>query len=303
MERVPSFPRRPPTTAVPALQAGSIRSGPPGPTSPAVAAAVGRFQRHLFGEVPPAPIDPACTLAPFSPAATQSGPWDVPPCTEPAAGGPEDAAQGDAPDTPAAMSSGPVPVPVPMPRPIGGYGAVDAWPAEGDCVPDRVRSRDGAFDLPPTEAAAPPPEAIAPRTEPGPPPGRSAPTGDRHGDGGPPREREERGHRATAPAGTAPPAAPAPAWLQDTVQRIAWLCSRADPAFQSWSVTVPMDPTVLPDSEVALSLSPYAMHLRFRTGSPESAHLISLHRDPLRAQLEALGPGQRGIDIDLEPLP
>ncbi|MVT29639.1 hypothetical protein GO496_19380 [Acidovorax citrulli] len=50
-------------------------------------------------------------------------------------------------------------------------------------------------------------------------------------------------------------------------------------------------------------LSPYAMSLRFRTRSCESARLISLHRDPLRAQLEALGPGQRGIDIDLESPP
>lgn len=302
MERVPSVPRRPPAAAGPALQAGSIRSGPPGPASPAAAAAAGRFQRHLFGEVPPAPLDPARTLAPFSPAATQSRLWDLPPCTAPAAGSTAGDAQGEQPDTTATVPSGPMSMPVP--GLVGGYGAVDAWPAAGDFAADPIGWKDSACELREPEPAMAPPEAIAPRTEPVPPPGIAAQPGARHRDGESPRERDpERGHRTTPATGTALPAAAAPAWLQDTVQRIAWLCSRADPAFQSWSVTVPMDPAVLPDSEVALSLSPYAMHLRFRTGSPESAHLISLHRDPLRAQLEALGPGQRGIDIDLEPLP
>ncbi|SFD77810.1 type III secretion HpaP family protein [Paracidovorax konjaci] len=118
------------------------------------------------------------------------------------------------------------------------------------------------------------------------------------------RERQGSQESEDSPADAASrvnaaPQAP-PAWLQDTVQRIAWLCAQADPAFQSWSVTVPMDPAVLPECELGLSLSPYAMSLRFRTSSSESARLISLHRDPLRAQLEALGPSPRGIDIELE---
>ncbi|WP_230681550.1 type III secretion HpaP family protein, partial [Paracidovorax cattleyae] len=123
-------------------------------------------------------------------------------------------------------------------------------------------------------------------------------------DGDTSRQQQDPGAEHPGPASPAgAAAAEAPAWLQDTVQRIAWLCAQADPAFQSWSVTVPMDPAVLPESEVALTLSPYAMSLRFRTRSSESARLISLHRDPLRAQLEALGPGQCGIDIDLETPP
>ncbi len=299
VERTHPLPRRPATATGPFPQAGGTPPGLRGLASPLAAAAAGRFQRHLFGGAPPGPDGASCRPAPFGLAEMPLLPWSVGPCTEPGAPDSTNDEGGETAEASAPLPSGPIP----LPEPVGGWGAVDAWPP--DCGP--LRSRGSAFEplrpVPEPGGATPPPDAVAPRWEPVPPPGGAAPPAGRHGDGEPHREREKRGPGGAPAPGTASPPAGAPAWLQDTVQRIAWLCSRADPAFQSWSVTVPMDPAVLPDSEVLLSLSPYAMHLRFRTGSPEAAHLISLHRDPLRAQLEALGPGQRGIDIDLEPLP
>lgn len=301
MERTPSLPRRPAAATGPTPQAGGAPPGIRGPASPFAAAAAGRFQRHLSGEALPGPGGASGMPAPSGLAGMRPPPWTVGPCTEPGA---RDCARGEEDETPEAIA--PLPSgPIPLPEPFGGWVAVDAWPpASGPFRSQGSASGPLLPGLDPEPAGAtPPPDTIAPRLEPVPPPGIAAQPDGRRGDGEPRREREERGPRGMPGAGTASPPGGAPAWLQDTVQRIAWLCFRADPAFQSWSVTVPMDPAVLPDSEVLLSLSPYAMHLRFRTGSPEAAHLISLHRDPLRAQLEALGPGQRGIDIDLEPLP
>lgn len=92
----------------------------------------------------------------------------------------------------------------------------------------------------------------------------------------------------------------APSWLQDMAQQVARLCTEGDPRFQCWSVTLPLDPAVLPDCELRLELSPGAMTLRFRTASPQSAALVCRHRDALRARLEALPSSPPAIDIDLE---
>ncbi|WP_111879056.1 type III secretion HpaP family protein [Paracidovorax anthurii] len=174
------------------------------------------------------------------------------------------------------------------PGPPREWSEADRAPAESPMEPPRpeaARSDAGAAD------SQPPP----------PPPSTARQAGSRDASDRSPQDGDRPADGSTHLAGAdGPSATEPPAWLQDTVQRIAWLCAQAGPSFQSWAVTVPMDPEVLPDCEVALSISPYAMSLRFRTGSPRSAHLISLHRDPLRAQLEALSPGQRGIDIDLE---
>jgi hypothetical protein len=91
-----------------------------------------------------------------------------------------------------------------------------------------------------------------------------------------------------------------PAWLHETTQQIEWLCSRADPSFQTWAVTVPMDPTTLPETELALQLSPFSLTLRFRTHSEHSARLVSRHRGQLLALLEKLPALPSTIDIDLE---
>lgn len=111
---------------------------------------------------------------------------------------------------------------------------------------------------------------------------------------------EEAAQGGIGAVGAIKPADGTPAWLLEAARQVEWLCARADPAFQTWSVTVPMDPKVLPDSELALSLSPYAMTLRFRTISERSATLISRHRSQLQALLEQLPSMPHNIDIDLE---
>jgi Type III secretion protein (HpaP) len=92
----------------------------------------------------------------------------------------------------------------------------------------------------------------------------------------------------------------APPWVKDMVQQVALLCAEGDPRFQCWSVTLPMDPAVLPDCELRLALSPDEMTLRFRTGSAQSSALVSKHRDTLRTRLQALPASPSAIDIDLE---
>lgn len=281
MERMPSFLRRPPPGAAAVL---------PGACPPAAAEllAARRFQRSLFGDAPGALAQPDRTPAGCRPPALPGASGGVP----------EDAPEGAEPATRApARDGGAVPDAAASER-LDGPPHRLLPPEAGPAPADASAPADA-----PASAGAPAPAMASPT----PPPCAEPPAPGRSGDGGSRRDRDrdpERGapSATAAESGSLPGGGP-PAWLRDTVQRIAWLCTRTDPAFQSWSVTVPMDPAVLPDSDVVLSLSPYAMHLRFRTGSPESAHLISLHRDPLRAQLEALGPGQRGIDIDLEPLP
>jgi hypothetical protein len=96
-----------------------------------------------------------------------------------------------------------------------------------------------------------------------------------------------------ASAGDAP-------WLGDIVEQVTSLTAGSDARFQHWAITVPLDPQALPDCELRLSLSPGTMALRFRTGSSESAALVSRHRDALRARLEALPSSPPAIDIDLE---
>ncbi len=268
-------------------------------TLPQAAGAAHRFQRHLLGsaadDMPesagflqmPGRRAPAAPAEPGSPAAAPPvHPLPVHACSPdegaPPWSGPEAMAERQARTSQQAEEDDPA---------AGRATAQDgATPSAGtaDSMQEAALAAPPGTPLPPSPAPAPPPPPQAP------------PQARQDGD----TSRQPRHDSGAEQPGAAAPARPAsadaPAWLQDTVQRIAWLCAQADPAFQSWSVTVPMDPAVLPESEVALTLSPYAMSLRFRTRSSESARLISLHRDPLRAQLEALGPGQRGIDIDLE---
>jgi hypothetical protein len=113
--------------------------------------------------------------------------------------------------------------------------------------------------------------------------------------GGGERPQDSRVPAATgaAPAGDAP-------WLGDIVEQVTSLTAGSDARFQHWAITVPLDPQALPECELRLTLSPGTMALRFRTGSSESAALVSRHRDALRARLEALPSSPPAIDIDLE---
>lgn len=272
-------------------------------TLPQAAGAAHRFQRHLLGDaagdVPesvgflqmPGRRAPAHPTAPETPAAAPPAqPLPVLACSPD-----EDATPWPVPE---AMAERPARTSQ-LAEEDGPAAGQAAAPDSATPLADTAESMpDSAPDAPAPPPDAPPPPSPAPTPATPPPP--APPQARQDGDTSRQQRQDPGADQPGASAPARPAAADAPAWLQDTVQRIAWLCAQADPAFQSWSVTVPMDPAVLPESEVALTLSPYAMSLRFRTQSSESARLISLHRDPLRAQLEALGPGQRGIDIDLE---
>lgn len=96
-----------------------------------------------------------------------------------------------------------------------------------------------------------------------------------------------------------PGAASTDAWPEEMAKMIATLCARADPAFVTWTVTVPMDPKVLPETELRLHLSPHWLSLRFTTQSQDAARLISLYRPTLLSQLEHMANLPHGIDIEV----
>lgn len=91
----------------------------------------------------------------------------------------------------------------------------------------------------------------------------------------------------------------ADAWAQQLVHAIVTLCERTDPAIEAWSVTLPMEPRMLPHTELHLSLSRHRIALRFQTLSPESLRLLSLHRASLPSWLRQSLSGDRDIDIEI----
>ena len=95
------------------------------------------------------------------------------------------------------------------------------------------------------------------------------------------------------------PAAAADDWPERMAASIATLCARADPAIVNWTVTIPMDPAVLPDTTLQLSLSQHWLALRFSTQSPQSHHLVCQYRPRLLEQLERLPQLPHGIDIEV----
>lgn len=88
-------------------------------------------------------------------------------------------------------------------------------------------------------------------------------------------------------------------WPEQMAQTIAALCARASPSFVNWTVTLPMDPLVLPETDLRLSLSQHWLSLRFITQSPHSHHLVSTHKHKLLEQLERLPQLPHGIDIEV----
>jgi hypothetical protein len=100
--------------------------------------------------------------------------------------------------------------------------------------------------------------------------------------------------RPQAPA--LPALAEASRWTEDTAQKVATLCTRADTSFAHWSVTLPMDAKALPETDLVLSMSPYGLSLRFRTQSSLSSQLISTHKP----RLQALLARTRGLPQDIE---
>ena len=88
-------------------------------------------------------------------------------------------------------------------------------------------------------------------------------------------------------------------WPEQMAQTIADLCARAAPSFVNWTVTLPMDPQVLPETDLRLSLSQHWLSLRFITQSPRSHHLVCRYRQSLLEQLERLPQLPHGIDIEV----
>ncbi len=138
--------------------------------------------------------------------------------------------------------------------------------------------------------------AAEPRTERAPERGALPPIDTAPGtDTAAPRD-EARTHEPRPPA--IEPATDTGRWTEDTAQKIATLCNRADASFAHWSVTLPMDAQALPETDLVLSLSPYGLSLRFRTQSALSSRLIDMHKP----RLQALLARTRGLpqDIDIE---
>jgi hypothetical protein len=99
-------------------------------------------------------------------------------------------------------------------------------------------------------------------------------------------------------------AAPAPAgemeaWFKELAQGVGAMRHRSR-SFESWSIHLPMDPEVLPDTELRIRASLERMSLRFFTQSPESVRLISEHSPVLQRSLEDTLEMKGQIDIDLE---
>nr|WP_297354593.1 type III secretion HpaP family protein [uncultured Caldimonas sp.] len=88
-------------------------------------------------------------------------------------------------------------------------------------------------------------------------------------------------------------------WDVELVRVIVTLCVNTDPAIEAWSVVVPLNEQVLPQTELHLTLSRQALSLRFHTQSPQSLQLLSMHRPSLAAMLQQALRGDRTIDIDL----
>jgi hypothetical protein len=95
------------------------------------------------------------------------------------------------------------------------------------------------------------------------------------------------------------PDLPQDPWPEQMAQTIADLCARAAPSFVNWTVTLPMDPQVLPETDLRLSLSQHWLSLRFITQSPRSHHLVCRYRQSLLEQLERLPQLPHGIDIEV----
>ena len=88
-------------------------------------------------------------------------------------------------------------------------------------------------------------------------------------------------------------------WPERMASTIASLCARADPAIVNWTDTIPMDPAVLPETTLQLSLSQHWLALRFSTQSPHAHHLVCRYRPRLLEQLERLPQLPHGIDIEV----
>jgi hypothetical protein len=118
--------------------------------------------------------------------------------------------------------------------------------------------------------------------------------------GGPALEDAPRAPVEQAAAFAAPADGDAPeGWADRMARMVSTLCTRADPAFVTWTVTVPMDPQTLPQTELRLHLAPHWLSLRFSSQSQQSVQLIAAHRDRLVQLLERTPGLPHGIDVEI----
>lgn len=77
------------------------------------------------------------------------------------------------------------------------------------------------------------------------------------------------------------------------------ICDHADPAFRNWTATLCLDPKVLPETKLRLSLSPHWLSLRFISDSQQATALVSTYRSELVSLLEKAPNLPHGIDIEI----
>lgn len=112
-------------------------------------------------------------------------------------------------------------------------------------------------------------------------------------------DQHEHGH-PTRPVDTMTAPAPAvPAWVKDLADLVSQTCSHADKAFSQWSVVIPLDPAVLPDTTLRLDLSPSRLLLRFCTQSTHSQSVISYNIKYLIALLQGSTSPIQNIEVDI----
>lgn len=164
-----------------------------------------------------------------------------------------------------------------------------------------AEARDTAQTRVPTPAPVPPNPPAAPGAS-GPRPRRAAASRPVAARGAQPQELPPHRDLLADPQAWKHAGLPKPApedWDLDLAHRVIQLCKRASPSFHSWSVTVPLDPTVLPDTELAMALSPSRLLLRFKTQSAYSMALIRRHEPRLVAMLTQALPPSREIEVEL----
>jgi Type III secretion protein (HpaP) len=88
-------------------------------------------------------------------------------------------------------------------------------------------------------------------------------------------------------------------WEQSLVRLAHKLCGSSDVSMTHWTIQIPLDPDVLPETTLHLALSPHRLQLRFNTQSSWSLHLISERTSMLLQLLHESLPDLRDIDIEL----
>jgi hypothetical protein len=95
------------------------------------------------------------------------------------------------------------------------------------------------------------------------------------------------------------PLAEIPAWINALADLIAETCNGTDEAFSHWSVVVPLDPELLPETTLRIDFSPHRLLLRFCTQSSQSLDLLSFYCGELILLLTKCLPDSRNIEVDI----